>query len=238
MAGDWIKMRCNLWTHPKVLTLASALERTDCGQNAPQCGALVRAIGALHGAWSVADQHADDDGRIDMTAESLDSVVYTPGFCRAMESIGWLTIGDGWLQFVNYQEHNGATAKRRATEAKRKSSVRKTSASCPQNVRIDADQRREEKRREETKKKQGKKKFVRPTVDQVRAYCNERGNRVDPQRFVDHYESNGWIVGRARAPMKDWKAAVRTWERNCFDGEVSTPPKTTDVDYTKHTGEF
>lgn len=55
------------------------------------------------------------------------------------------------------------------------------------------------------------KRFVKPTLDEVRAYCDERRNRVDPQTFLDHYESNGWRVGKN--PMKDWKAAVRTWER-------------------------
>lgn len=55
-------------------------------------------------------------------------------------------------------------------------------------------------------------RFVKPGVEEVRAYCLERRNRVDAQKFVDYYESNGWRVGRN--PMKDWKAAVRTWERN------------------------
>ena len=55
-------------------------------------------------------------------------------------------------------------------------------------------------------------RFQAPTVDQVREYCLERKNNVDPQRFVAHYEAVGWKIGKA--PMKDWKAAVRTWERN------------------------
>ena len=55
------------------------------------------------------------------------------------------------------------------------------------------------------------KRFVPPTVDEVRDYCFERGNSVDPQRFVDYYTSNGWMVGKNK--MKDWKAAVRTWEK-------------------------
>ena len=50
-----------------------------------------------------------------------------------------------------------------------------------------------------------------PTIEDVKAYCNERGNRVDPERFIDYYTANGWKVGKN--PMKDWKAAVRTWER-------------------------
>ena len=54
-------------------------------------------------------------------------------------------------------------------------------------------------------------KFVKPTVEQVKAYCQERKNLVDANRFVDYYEANGWKVGRNS--MKDWKAAVRTWER-------------------------
>lgn len=57
-----------------------------------------------------------------------------------------------------------------------------------------------------------KKKFQKPTVDEVRAYCEERHNSVDPDAFVDFYESKGWKVGDQ--PMKDWKAAVRTWERS------------------------
>ena len=55
------------------------------------------------------------------------------------------------------------------------------------------------------------KRFIPPTVDEVRDYCLERGNGIDPQRFIDHYTSNGWMVGKNK--MKDWKAAVRTWEQ-------------------------
>lgn len=54
-------------------------------------------------------------------------------------------------------------------------------------------------------------RFTPPTKEEVQAYCAERGNGVDAQRFVDFYASNGWQVGRS--PMKDWKAAVRRWER-------------------------
>lgn len=54
--------------------------------------------------------------------------------------------------------------------------------------------------------------FKKPTVDEVRKYCQERQNNVDPERFVDYYESNGWKVGRNS--MKSWQAAVRTWERS------------------------
>ena len=62
--------------------------------------------------------------------------------------------------------------------------------------------------------------FRPPTVEEVRAYCQERKNRVDAQRFVDFYESKGWVVGRTK--MKDWKAAVRTWEQRDGRGQTAS----------------
>lgn len=58
------------------------------------------------------------------------------------------------------------------------------------------------------------KRFKPPTVDEVKAYCIERQNNVDAGRFIDYYTANGWKVGKNT--MKDWKAAVRTWERNGY----------------------
>ncbi len=57
-----------------------------------------------------------------------------------------------------------------------------------------------------------KRRFTPPTEEEVRAYCEERGNCVDPQTFINFYDSKGWMIGKNR--MKDWKAAVRTWERS------------------------
>lgn len=64
------------------------------------------------------------------------------------------------------------------------------------------------------KDKKGNKcvRFAPPTPAQVASYCKERGNHVDPQRWHDFYASKGWMVGKNK--MKDWKAAVRTWEKN------------------------
>lgn len=77
----------------------------------------------------------------------------------------------------------------------------------------------------DTKKEtEQRKKFKPPTVTEVEAYIREKGYSVDAQKFVDYYESNGWRVGRN--PMKDWKAALRTWQANQFD---RTPQKKTVV---------
>lgn len=54
-------------------------------------------------------------------------------------------------------------------------------------------------------------RFIPPSVDEITDYCDERNNNVDPQRFYDYYSAKGWMIGKNK--MKDWKAAVRTWER-------------------------
>ena len=58
--------------------------------------------------------------------------------------------------------------------------------------------------------------FTPPSIDEVSAYCTERNNGIDPQHFVDFYEAKGWMVGKNK--MKDWKAAVRTWEGRQSNG--------------------
>ena len=65
--------------------------------------------------------------------------------------------------------------------------------------------------------------FHAPTVDEVNAYCQERNNSVDAARFVDYYTANGWKVGKN--PMKDWRAAVRTWERTTPKATSETPDR-------------
>tara|TARA_R100000734_G_C3319284_1_gene114946 strand:- start:4332 stop:4994 length:663 start_codon:yes stop_codon:yes gene_type:complete len=62
------------------------------------------------------------------------------------------------------------------------------------------------------KEKSKAKRFAKPKVVDIAEYCVERNNSVDAQKFYDYYSSNGWKVGKN--PMKDWKAAVRTWEKN------------------------
>ena len=54
--------------------------------------------------------------------------------------------------------------------------------------------------------------FKKPTVEEVREYCKARQNGIDARQFVDHYDANGWVIGKTK--MKDWRAAIRTWENN------------------------
>ncbi len=59
------------------------------------------------------------------------------------------------------------------------------------------------------------KKFIIPTPEEIKKYCEDRKNNVDAERFFDYYESKGWMIGKNK--MKDWKAAVRTWEKSQFN---------------------
>lgn len=83
-----------------------------------------------------------------------------------------------------------------------------------------------EKEKEKEKKKDTPKgvcRFAPPTLEEVKEYCRERGNEVDPEKFIDFYESKGWMIGKNK--MKDWKAAVRTWERSRETTSVTTSKK-------------
>ncbi|WP_237141843.1 hypothetical protein [Pseudomonas putida] len=138
MAGDWIKMRVDLQTHPKVFRMVSAL-RAD----------RLRVIGGLHVAWSIFDTHSADGVLHGYTPDAMDAVIGWPGFTQAMIDVEWAAIDeDGSLVMPRFDEHNGASAKRRANDSERKrasrksDSVRKLSASDADKTRT-----REEKRR-------------------------------------------------------------------------------------------
>ena len=73
------------------------------------------------------------------------------------------------------------------------------------------------------------KKFSRPSVEEVRAFIEENNYHVDPEQFVDYYESVGWKVGKDK-PMKDWRASVRTWERKNNGINTKYTPKANGVD--------
>lgn len=88
--------------------------------------------------------------------------------------------------------------------------VTQVKRSC--NVEIDIEKEKDIETEKETEKVEKRKRFSPPTVEEVAAYCDERGNNIDPQHFVDYYAARGWMIGKNH--MKDWKAAVRTWEKS------------------------
>lgn len=92
------------------------------------------------------------------------------------------------------------------TEPKNNQTITETEANVNVNENVNEN---------ENKNGKGKgKRFTPPTIEEVKKYCLERKNSVDATKWHDHYTSNGWMVGKNK--MKDWKAAVRTWEKNDF----------------------
>lgn len=75
-------------------------------------------------------------------------------------------------------------------------------------------------------------RFQKPTLEEIREYCISRGNNVDPEQFLNFYESKGWVVGKS--PMKDWRAAVRTWEKRENDSPRRRSPMTRSESVFEH----
>ncbi len=119
---------------------------------------------------------------------------------------------------------------RAAEEVPRERDLRtRTARSAPQSETLSS--RSEERATEEDAtappRKDKPARFEKPTAEAVARYCAERGSRVDPVKFHDHYEANGWMIGKA--PMRDWRAAVRLWERSEYGNG-----RANDVDRRSH----
>jgi len=113
MAGDWIKIRKCLPNDPRIIRMASALHADR-----------FRTLGGTLSAWCLFDEHTAS-GRLDgYTPSLLDDVLGFPGLAGAMELVGWLVAGDGFLLAPRFEKHNGKTAKRRCSENERKRSAR------------------------------------------------------------------------------------------------------------------
>jgi len=115
-------------------------------------------------------------------------------------------------------EHREYIRGQRSKAGKRSASVRQMSTSVEQNP---TKERKEKERKENNSKESKRRVFKPPTQLEVKQYCKERNNTVNVNKWMAHYEANGWMVGKNK--MKDWKAAVRTWENNEFDVDVKHP---------------
>lgn len=145
MAGDWIKMRGNLWDDPRVARL---VEETDQSEAA--------VIGGLYWLWATADQHSSDGLLHGMTSRTIDRKTGVSGLGKALLAIGWITENDEGVTVSRFDEHNGASAKARAQTAKRvanhKGNAKVTHPALPeaeQTVSGALPREREEKEKEE-----------------------------------------------------------------------------------------
>lgn len=242
MAGDWIKMRIDLATSPKVVRISSVLHADR-----------MRIVGALHAVWCLFDTHSEDGHLEGYTVETVDDLIGFPGFARAMSDVGWLDEIAGAVVLPRFEFHNGASAKRRAMEADRKRSARQSATNADQK------RTREEKRREEVKAvpadgpppaeanpvaAKAKRKTAIPDPFQVTAEMQAWAQVRAPianldhetEKFVNHFKGKG----ETRA---DWIASWRNWMLNAqtYAGRRSGPvakagPDFDDLSWTKDIG--
>lgn len=136
MAGDWIKMRADLQTHPKVFRISSAM-------NADK----LKTVGALHAVWCLFDVHSIDGELEGYTFGIIDNQIGWEGFGKAMSDVDWVVQNDRGLVLPEFDTHNGQPAKRRAQEADRKRKDResgKASASGADKKRTRGEESRED----------------------------------------------------------------------------------------------
>ena len=97
---------------------------------------------------------------------------------------------------------------------------------------IDTNKKEDENINIDSLYKRGSSRFQKPSLDDIRAYCISRGNNVDPEQFLNFYESKGWMVGKT--PMRDWRAAIRTWEKRQNDSPRRRSPMTRSESVLEH----
>lgn len=244
MASDWIKMRTDIYRDPKVCRIADLIvSESDVMRNVTRNVTRNAIVGALVTVWGVARQRGKVVG-VDLVIANanekvVDDIADLPGLGSSMLKSGWLAVDGNDLVFPRFfEDYNSPTSENKNAERQRRyrekcNVTRNVTRNVVSNVTVTGN--REEKSREdkdigvgkptepEKPKRKPKPVFIVPTTEEVAAYCRERGNSIDPQRFVDHYTSNGWVVGKAK--MKDWRAAVRTWEKNEIQRNGKPPPK-------------
>lgn len=244
MAGDWIKMRGNLWDDPRVAKLC---DLTNEGEAA--------IVGGLYWLWATADQHTEDGIMPGLTLRQIDRKTGIKGFGDALCAIGWLADHPDGVRIVNFEEHNGTSAKRRSLDAQRKANVRSLSASDADSVKISTGQnaptcgaREREEIEEEKKEDTFSEKMVGAAVA-AKTTGPKKGHRLpddwqlpkpwgewalaeypawtpdivrlEAAKFADHWHAK---AGKD-ATKTDWEATWRNWCRSpiCQETHAGRP---------------
>lgn len=109
-------------------------------------------------------------------------------------------------KFIDIASNWTKRPKKPPTEALQRPSV------VPTAIEVEVEEEVDKEKKKSIGDKSPTTRFIPPTLEEVTTYCQERDKGVDAQRWINHYTANGWMVGKVK--MKDWKAAVRTWESN------------------------
>jgi ribosomal protein S25 len=139
---------------------------------------------------------------------------------------------------VNYEKYNNLTNNQRGQQTStvegclnNLTNNQPTTCQQPPNNLLTTKEEGKERSKKDKKDKKDIYVFHPPTLEQVKEYCKERNNSVNPEKWYDFYSSKGWMVGKNK--MKDWKAAVRTWEHDIKPKEQSKSKDLTNYDPNK-----
>ena len=178
MAGDWIKMRVCLQKSPQVIRLAGDLNKSKN-----------EILGTLFALWCLADEHSQD-GVIKFGIRHLDAELGIAGFSEALISVGWLEpTGENSIRLVNFEEHNGQTARKRAADYGRIKATRaqaKRTDSAQKDIKNGLEKIREDKRREEVKTQEG----MEPAAELARLWIFYRRGvcaSEAPGKVLEHF---------------------------------------------------
>lgn len=198
MAGDWIKMQTSLDTNPKIFAIAEELGIDT-----------LHAVGCMWKLWAWADTHSIDGNALTVTSVTLDRLIGVSGFAQALRNVGWLAGDDGCLNLPNFEEHNGKTAKTRASTSSRVKRHRNG-----ESVTKALPEKRREEKNKDIKRKPSKTPLPEgfSISERVRSWAAEKGHgNLDRhlENFVSSCKRNGytyvdWDEALMEAIRKDW----------------------------------
>ena len=173
-------------------------------------GVLIRSVGEVLIPY-------DAKKLAEITRTNYDTVVRAMQLFREIGLVQILDNGEIYLtqlaEMVGSETDKAAAMRRLRANNAASNNVTPMLPKCYTEIELEKEKEIElEKEQEEKEKGKPAKRFTPPTLEDVQLYCNEKGYNIEASRFIDYYTSNGWKVGKNS--MKDWKAAVRTWERS------------------------
>ncbi|WP_232243615.1 hypothetical protein [Paraburkholderia sp. SOS3] len=217
MAGDWIKMRTDLFTHPKVVRISSTLKADR-----------FRTVGGLMSVWCLFDAHSIDGHLDGYDLSTVDDLIGWPGFAAAMKMVGWLDDNSEGLVLPEFDTHNGQSAKRRAQDSDRKRASRLSAS--------DADKKRTREEKSKSSKQppipprggEAEESKKRPTIalKTFLEQCKEKGEKpilendtvfdyASKTAIPDDFLRLHWLEFKARyceegsKRYKDWRSVFR-----------------------------
>lgn len=183
---------------------------------ANQRGEVMGSIPGLANRARVTIAEAEDALRKFMSPDAYSRTKDHEG--RRIEEI------DGGWRLLTYEKHreqchdDGRRAYKREWIRNRRNVDKSRQSTVSTSVHVDTEVEAEADI-DKTLKSKSVSHFVRPTIFEIREYCQHRNNGIDPEKFFAYYESQGWYVGKKR--MRNWKYAVITWEKNNYGGEFN-----------------